>query len=87
MENETRRIMKNEKIGTSGATQPAGKSSAPDAVLRKGLQPKSESVRDAVEVSGAARHACDVQLRRDQIVGTSSSGKKRPAAIWGIDEN
>lgn len=50
----------------------------------KVLKVKAEKVIEAPENVGAARRACDVQLMRDQIPGTSSSGKKRTAAVWGI---
>ena len=49
---------------SAGATQPAGKSSMPDAVLGRHAT-KTESVTDAAEVKGAARKAIDKQLEND----------------------
>jgi hypothetical protein len=49
-------------------------------------QAKPATVRDAVEVVGAARAQIDQQLMSDQIPGTSSSPKKRTSNSWGIKE-
>jgi hypothetical protein len=67
-----------------GARQMAGKSSMPTAALRTGLQPKPEAVREAKCDEGAARRCINQQLERDATKGTSSSGKERPKAIWGV---
>lgn len=76
-----------ESTPDAGTKQPAGKSSEPGAVLRKGLLPKSESVREAVEVTGAARRAIDTQVRGD---GGSNSPNgdphRRNKATWGVTE-
>ena len=56
------------------------------AVLRKGLQPKSEKVIDAPENVGAAARAIATQLMRDQIPGTNSSPKARRTNYWGVSE-
>lgn len=61
----------------AGARYCAGKSCEPDAVLRKGLQPKPESVRTAVADAGA--HARAVQKQ----VGSNGNPKKRDANEWG----
>lgn len=61
----------------AGTNQPSRKSSAPDAVLRTGLQPKSEVVTEAQEVKGAARKQIDSQ------VNGNSDPHKRNASSWG----
>ena len=45
----------------AGTTTPAGKSSMPDAVLRKGMLPKAETVTTAKEDVGACKRAVTVQ--------------------------
>ncbi|HEV8048723.1 MAG TPA: hypothetical protein VGP35_13395 [Terriglobales bacterium] len=49
-------------------------------------QANPERVRDAVSVPNAGREAIDQQLMSDQIVGTSSSPKKRKSNSWGVEE-
>lgn len=59
--------MKAEHVGgpSAGTTMPAGKSSEPDAVLRKGLQPKSETVRQAEYNVGAHEKSVKLQVGQD----------------------
>lgn len=64
---------------SSGGTVPAGKSNAPDSVLRKGLQPKSEAVRDAKDDGGEAHKRCVTQQ-----VGGDGNPKKRATNHWGV---
>jgi hypothetical protein len=47
-------------------------------------QSNPTTVRDAVEVVGAARAQIDKQLRSDEIDGISSSPKSRDSAEWGV---
>jgi hypothetical protein len=54
------------------------KSNQPDAVLRKGLQPKSEPVRLAEEVPGKALESIKQQ------VGVNGNPKKRTGNSSGI---
>lgn len=61
----------------SGARRVTGKSIAPDAVLRKGMQPKGEATKEAQEVKGAAMKAIRQQ------VGQNGNPKKRDASGWG----
>jgi hypothetical protein len=71
----------------SGARRVTGKSIAPDAVLRKGLQPKGEATKNAEEVSGAARKAIKIQVQGDG--GSNSPNgdpKRRGRNFWGVDE-
>jgi hypothetical protein len=60
------------------------KSSAPDAVLRKGDLPKAEKVIEAPENVGAAARAIAQQLTSDGVPGTNSSPKARRTNYWGI---
>jgi hypothetical protein len=70
-----------------GTTQPAGKSSECDAVLRKGKLPKAEKVTEAQEVKGAARKAIDIQVMGDGgSLSPNANGKKRGRAVWGVKE-
>lgn len=62
---------------SAGARRVQGKSIAPDAVLRKGMQPKGQATKQAEEVKGAALKAIRQQ------VGNDGNGKKRDAAVWG----
>jgi hypothetical protein len=73
----------------AGTRQPAGKSSACDAVLLghdPGTRPSS-SVKDAQEVKGAAKKAIWIQVQGD---GGSNSpngdGKLRNKNAWGVEE-
>jgi hypothetical protein len=66
----------------AGTNQPAGKSSQPDAVLRTGLQPKSEAVQDCKCVDGAARKAIDTQVNGSDG-NANGNPKKRNASSWG----
>jgi hypothetical protein len=61
----------------AGTHQLAGKSSQPDAVLRTGLQPESESVRQAKFVDGAARKQIDSQMTGAYDKNINSDPKKR----------
>lgn len=60
------------------------KSNMPNATLRIGNLPPAEAVRNAKVDVGAAARAIATQLENDQVKGTSSSGKKRSRAVWGI---
>lgn len=67
----------NSAMPSSGATEAAGKSNEPDAVLRTGKLPASEAVRQAKFESGITVKCVDNQ------VGQDGNGKKRDAAVWG----
>ena len=71
----------------SGARYSAGKSAAPDAVLRTGKLPKPSAVTEAQAVQGAARRAIDVQVQTGNDKGGGGSDPhKRSRAVWGVDE-
>ena len=61
----------------AGARRVTGKSIAPDAILRKGMQPKGQATKQAEEVKGAALKAIRQQ------VGQNGNPKKRDASGWG----
>jgi len=76
-----------ESTPQAGATTVAGKSNSPDATLRTGMQPKSEAVREAQEVKGAARKAIDGQVQGDGGPGSPNGDpKRRTRNYWGRDE-
>lgn len=62
-----------------GAQMSAGKSNMEDAVLRTGMQPKSEAVRNATEDTGSAKRA------RDKQVGNDGNPKSRTRSYWGTE--
>ena len=71
-------------IPSSGARLAPGKSCEPDAVLRKGLQPKAEAVRTAKEDVGAHKRAVDKQQMTDGII--NGNPKKRERNFWGTEK-
>jgi hypothetical protein len=68
--------------GDAGARQPKGKSNMQYAVLRTGLQPKPETVKNAAEVPGLVRRCVDQQTGPDG----NGSPKARPDNSWGVQE-
>jgi len=71
----------------AGARRVTGKSIAPEATLRTGLQPKSQAVKQAEEVKGAARKAIDIQVQGDGGSNSPNGNpKKRGKAFWGVEE-
>jgi hypothetical protein len=71
----------------AGATTVAGKSNAPDATLRTGMQPKPEAIREAQEVKGVARKCIDVQVQGDGgSLSPNGNPKLRGRAGWGVEE-
>ena len=72
----------------AGTRQPKGKSSECDAVLRTGLQPKPEKVRELSfedPNKGTAHRAAQNQIEGEDGV-ENGNPKRRTANSWGVKE-
>jgi hypothetical protein len=72
---------------SAGACRVTGKSIAPEATLRTGLQPKGEATKQAEEVKGVARKCIDIQVQGDGGANSPNGNPKKRARSWhGVEE-
>ena len=71
----------------AGARRVTGKSIAPEATLRTGLQPKPQPVKQAEEVKDCARKCIDIQVQGDGGSNSPNGNPKKRAKGWhGVEE-